>query len=466
MDVRTCKHTGTTTVFLALLAALISACSGAERAGAPAVSADTIVTAVLPPDLTFAPEDTVLPTPLTRVTDGVGRPLSSVPVTFAVTDGGGTVEGATATTDARGLAQPLHWVLGRGAGLNRLTATVGSKTATFAVTVPVGAVAKLNWRLVGTPVENGLLGVALDPEIEGRWYAWSNSSGVFVTTDAGATWRHVLDASGLSSNGFAIHPRDPNTLLASAGTQLYVSTDRGETWTVRYTFPYFIRSILVSARDASVYVAPQWPDGAVVPGIYKSVDGGGTFTHYPYGVPAGTQMLTWDVFEDPRTGDLYTGNEIANHPFPYQPPVLRSQDGGATWTNANGDITWHVLKFSADIATNRLYAVAEGPGLYVAMSGGSFQSVSGDVHVTNDVLADAHRPGWVYAAQIVSGKLVGGVYASSAGGIGLSSIGLTGKTITGLALNREGTELYAVSLGDGIYKATLPAPDSPMNARR
>lgn len=99
---------------------------------------------------------------------------------------------------------------------------------------------------------------------------------------------------------------------------------------------------------------------------------------------------------------------------------------------------------------------AEGPGLYAATSGGAFQSVSGDVHVTNDVLADAHRPGWVYAAQLVSGNLVGGVYASSAGGIGLSPIGLTGKSISVLAMNSAGTELYAVSYGEGIYKATLP----------
>jgi hypothetical protein len=114
-----------------------------------------------------------------------------------------------------------------------------------------------------------------------------------------------------------------------------------------------------------------------------------------------------------------------------------------------------VLKFSADTATGRLYAVAEGPGLYATTSGGSFEQVSG-VHVTNDVLADEHRPGWVYAAQLVSGNLLGGVYASSEGGVGLSLIGLAGKTISGLTMNRTGTELYAVAFGQGIYKATIP----------
>src|SRR5262245_64869208 len=64
------------------------------------------------------------------------------------------------------------------------------------VTGPAGALSKLDWQFVGVPLEEKHIeALAVDPEIDGRWYAWSISSGVFVSTDAGATWRHVLSAS-------------------------------------------------------------------------------------------------------------------------------------------------------------------------------------------------------------------------------------------------------------------------------
>ena len=74
---------------LALLS-LIAACGGAERGGGPVLSSDTTVTAGLPFDLTFQPGEVVTPTPVVRVTDGVGRPLAGVPVAFALIEGGGT----------------------------------------------------------------------------------------------------------------------------------------------------------------------------------------------------------------------------------------------------------------------------------------------------------------------------------------------------------------------------------------
>jgi hypothetical protein len=113
------NNPATTIVVLALFV-LITAC-GAERGGAPAVSPDKIVTAVLPSNLTFAPEDTVSPTPVARVTDGVGRSLPNVAVAFAVTDGGGTLEGANAVTDAGGFARPQRWVVGPASGGHTFT---------------------------------------------------------------------------------------------------------------------------------------------------------------------------------------------------------------------------------------------------------------------------------------------------------------------------------------------------------
>jgi Bacterial Ig-like domain (group 1) len=63
--------------------------------------------------------------PSVLVGDAYGQPVAGAPVTFAVTAGGGTVSGATATTDASGIATVGGWTLGTGAGANTLTATSG-----------------------------------------------------------------------------------------------------------------------------------------------------------------------------------------------------------------------------------------------------------------------------------------------------------------------------------------------------
>jgi hypothetical protein len=62
--------------------------------------------------------------PAVRVTDAGAAPLSGLTVTFAVASGGGSVTGATATTNSSGIAQVGGWTLGTSPGVNTLTATV------------------------------------------------------------------------------------------------------------------------------------------------------------------------------------------------------------------------------------------------------------------------------------------------------------------------------------------------------
>ncbi len=58
------------------------------------------------------------------VTDASAAPVPNATVTFAVTGGGGSVTGGTATTNAAGIAQVGKWTLGGSAGVNTVTATV------------------------------------------------------------------------------------------------------------------------------------------------------------------------------------------------------------------------------------------------------------------------------------------------------------------------------------------------------
>jgi hypothetical protein len=64
--------------------------------------------------------------PAVQVTDSAGDPVAGVTVTFAVTGGGGTVEGPTQSTGSDGIARVGQWTLGDMPGTNTLEARSGS----------------------------------------------------------------------------------------------------------------------------------------------------------------------------------------------------------------------------------------------------------------------------------------------------------------------------------------------------
>ncbi|MDF1503100.1 Ig-like domain-containing protein [Roseisolibacter sp. H3M3-2] len=81
--------------------------------------------------------------PAVTVRDAAGNPVQNVAVTFAVTGGGGTGTGLTATTNAQGVATIGGFTLGNTAGPNTITATAQGVTgaATFVITGTAGAAA-------------------------------------------------------------------------------------------------------------------------------------------------------------------------------------------------------------------------------------------------------------------------------------------------------------------------------------
>jgi len=74
-----------------------------------------------------APMNTAVPiAPAVKLTDQYGNGVSNQAVTFAVTSGGGSITGGTATTDGTGVARVGSWTLGSISGPNTLTATAAA----------------------------------------------------------------------------------------------------------------------------------------------------------------------------------------------------------------------------------------------------------------------------------------------------------------------------------------------------
>lgn len=98
--------------------------------------------------------------PSVIVTDRAGNAMSGVSITFSVSGGGGSIAGATTTTDASGIATVGGWTLGKVAGANALTATadVTDVPAIIHATGVAGPAAQLAFNAGST---TGIVGTAV-----------------------------------------------------------------------------------------------------------------------------------------------------------------------------------------------------------------------------------------------------------------------------------------------------------------
>ncbi|MDO8500245.1 MAG: Ig-like domain-containing protein [Gemmatimonadaceae bacterium] len=173
---------------------------------------------------TARPSFAVSTPPSVIVTDVAGIPVPGVAVTFAVTSGGGSITGATATTNGDGIAAVGSWTLGPDFGPNSLTASAGALSGspvTFNATAaspPPSAIA-INagdgqTAFAGQPV-------AIPPSVKVTTVDGIGVAGVSVTfsirsgggTINGAT--SITNASGIATIGSWVLGIGGNSLFAS-----------------------------------------------------------------------------------------------------------------------------------------------------------------------------------------------------------------------------------------------------------
>ena len=262
---------------------------------------------------------------------------------------------------------------------------------------PASLLSGLVWRDVG-PMRGGrTFGVAGHPDQPDTFYMGSVGGGVFKTENSGRTWIPISDG-GIpigSIGAIAVAPSNANIVYVgtgepdiraqhSYGIGMYKSTDAGRTWKhIGLETTLHIGRVVVDPKDANrVYVAALGDIYAASPdrGLYRSLDGGATWKKILNNAADPNNVGAIDVAVDmTNLRTLYASLWATRRPpwSVYAPSNLpggglfKSTDGGDTWKPLTGGLPIDQFVGKIGIAVsisnpNRLWAVVDNLGAGVA----------------------------------------------------------------------------------------------------
>lgn len=320
-----------------------------------------------------------------------------------------------------------------------------------AQSVPPEMFNAMQWRLIG-PFRGGRVVAVSGIAGEGAtYYFGSVGGGVWKTQNAGVTWDPLFDGQPIASIGaLAVAPSNPQVIYAgtgesdirsdlSSGDGVYKSSDGGKTWAnVGLHDSRQISRIVVDPKNAAVvYVGvlghAYGPNAER--GVYKSSDGGKSWTHV---LNQGSEIGVSDLAMaagNPNT--LFAGTWQAHRPpwstyAPLEGPhggLFRTTDGGANWTQLKGnglpDGDWARVGVTVSADGRRAYALIDAgknSGLYRSDDGGdTWVLANGDSRLTsrgwyfNQPTIDPNNPDVVYVPNVA-------LYRSEDGGKTISIV--------------------------------------------
>jgi photosystem II stability/assembly factor-like uncharacterized protein len=289
----------------------------------------------------------------------------------------------------------------------------------------------LRWRMIG-PFRGGRVnavsGVTGQPD---TFYFGSVGGGLWKSQNSGRTWTPIFDANNVASIGaIAVSTSNPNTVYVGTGEPdmrdsiafgdgVYKSTDAGKTWKhLGLESTKQIGRIIVDPKNPNtVFVAAL--GNVYAPnadrGVYRSQDGGATWQKVLF---KNEDIGAIDLAFDPVDSKVVYATlwNVRRPPwFIYAPAngpgagIFKSTDGGSTWNEISVGIPLegrgHIGIAVSPANRNRLYAVVD------AKEGGVF--ISNDAGATWARLSADKRlwdRGWYFEKVTVDPKNADVVY--------------------------------------------------------
>ncbi|MFQ5789393.1 MAG: glycosyl hydrolase [Acidobacteriota bacterium] len=218
----------------------------------------------------------------------------------------------------------------------------------------------------------------------------SVGDGIYKSTDAGKTWKHM----GLRQAGqiakIRVHPDNPDLVYAAAlghifgpnqERGIFRSKDGGETWEkvlyISERVGFF--GLAMDVTNPRILYAAAWRaerkpwsliSGTEEGGIFKTTDGGDNWDKLEGGLPTG-MLGKIDVTVSPASPDRVWALIEAEGE---RGGVYRSDDAGKTWKRINGDAKlrqrpWYYIHIYADPKDkDTVYAL--NTGFYKSVDGG------------------------------------------------------------------------------------------------
>ena len=296
--------------------------------------------------------------------------------------------------------------------------------------------------------------VTLDRFNPGAIYLGTYDNGIFKSVDYGATWTPInLGLTNTSIRCIAVHPTNPDTVLAGTGTNggVFTSADGGLSWIqcpdTAASVSAAVKIVYDPTRSTRIFVATGSH------GVIVSHNGGVTWSRLARGL---TSFLTRSlaVVDTVR----YVGTDSSG--------VFYATLSDTLWRPANNGLT--NLQVDALLARSRteVWAGTDGGGAYHTTNGGGSWSQAGGGMLFTNVFALGISP---TSSHVYSGTGFGDQFWTSAnqGGSWTRSGGLRNihSSVYGIA-NEAGSAstVYAAITNVGVLKsfdnaATWTNPD-------
>jgi photosystem II stability/assembly factor-like uncharacterized protein len=294
------------------------------------------------------------------------------------------------------------------------------------------------WKKVGLDSTRHISRIVVHPKnpdivlvaAQGALYAPNRERGLFKSTDGGTTWKNVLfvdDKTGAAE--LSMDPNNPRIIYAAMwehgrlpwkiisggpGSGLYKSTDGGDTWSkMTEGLPKKMGKMAIAVSRSNpekVYALIESDSNEDERGLYVSNDAGKNWSQVT-SEPRLVQRAWYyiELFIDPKND---------NTVYVLSAPALRSDDGGKTWENVDGvHGDYHDMWINPDNPNNII--LADDGGAVVTFDKGRSWSTQANMPTAQlyRINVDNQFPYRIYAGQQDNSSLVIASRELGSGGI-------------------------------------------------